>query len=117
MSKSKPKIMSLITFNHLFFDNKESCKNYFFSTFHPLRSVFPECGCVHYRNLSTRPHVYQCTKYDHQVHLFAGTIFQDNKSPLYKLLLGFYMFTTAYNGISAEELANTIDVNQKTLHF
>lgn len=112
--KQKPKTMSLITFNKLFFDNDEACRNFFFHVFHPLGFVCPECGCIHYRILSTRPHVYQCKNYYHQVNLFAGTIFQNNKLPLYTLLLGIFLFVTAHNGISAEELANSIDVNRKT---
>ena len=113
-SKPKPKTMSLITFNKLFFDNDEACRNFFFNAFHPEGFVCPECGCVHFRILSTRPHTYQCAHCYHQVHLFAGTIFQGNKLPLYTLLLGIYTFITAHNGISAEELANTIGVNRKT---
>lgn len=113
-SKPKPKTMSLVTFNKLFFDNEEACRNFFFNVFHPEGFVCPECGCTHFRILSTRSHTYQCTHCYHQVHLFAGTIFQDNKLPLYTLLLGIYLFVTAHNGISAEELANTIDVNRKT---
>lgn len=112
--KQKPKTMSLITFNKLFFDNYDACRNFFFNVFHPLGFVCPECGCVHFRNLSTRPNVYQCKQCYHQVHLFAGTIFQDNKLPLYTLLLGIYLYVTAHNGISAEELANSIGINRKS---
>lgn len=112
--KKKPKTMSLITFNKLFFGNEEACRNFFFNIFHPSVFVCPECGCIHYRILSTRPHVYQCKHCYHQVNLFAGTIFQNNKLPLYTLLLGIFLFVTAHNGISAEELANSIDVNRKT---
>lgn len=106
--------MSLITFNKLFFDNEEACRNFFFNIFHPSGFVCSKCGCIHYRILSTRPHVYQCKHCYHQVNLFVGTIFQNNKLPLYTLLLGIFLFVTSYNGISAEELANSIDVNRKT---
>ena len=46
--------------------------------------------------------------------LFAGTIFQDNKLPLYKLLLGLFLFFVSNKGISAIELRSHLDVNYKT---
>ena len=58
-AKAKPKIMSHITFNKLFFNNDDMCRN----------------------------NVYTCSQCSHQVYLFAGTIFQDNKLPLYTLLV------------------------------
>ncbi|MFV0551462.1 MAG: hypothetical protein ACK5L6_06020 [Anaerorhabdus sp.] len=52
-----------------------------------------------------------------QHYLFAGTIFQDNKLDLYKLILGLYIFFTSTKGMSAIELANELDVNYKTALF
>lgn len=95
----------------LYGNNDEACRDLLFSIFHPLGFVCPECGCVHYLNLSSCPHVFQCI---HQVNLFANTISQDNKLPLFTLLLGIYLFFTAHNAISAEELANTLGINRKS---
>lgn len=86
-AKAKPKIMSHITFNKLFFNNDDMCRIFFLNVFHPLGLVCPECGCVHFTLLKCRNNVYTCSQCSHQVYLFAGTIFQDNKLPLYTLLV------------------------------
>lgn len=112
--KTKPKTMSLITFNKLFFNNDEACRHFFFNIFHPLGFICPICGSTHYHTIQSRPGIHQCSCCYHQMHLFAGTIFQDNKLPIFTLLLGIYLFVTAHNGISAEELANTLGINRKS---
>lgn len=94
-AKAKPKIMSHITFNKLFFNNDDMCRNFFLNVFHPLGLVCPECGCVHFTLLKCRNNVYTCSQCSHQVYLFAGTIFQDNKLPLYTLLYGIFLFITS----------------------
>ena len=113
-AKRKPKIMNHVTFNKLFFNNDEMCRNFFLNVFHPLGLVCPKCGCVHFDLLKCRNNVYSCSKCSHQIYLFAGTIFQDNKLPLYTLLYGIFLFVTSKKGISAEELASEIGVNRKT---
>ncbi len=113
-AKCKPRIMDDITFNNIFFDNDEACRNFFLNVFHPIGLVCPECGCTHFTLLNTRNNVYTCSHCSHQICLFAGTIFQDNKLSLYKLLYGIFLFITSKKGISAEELSSKIHVNRKT---
>lgn len=113
-AKRKPKIMNHITFNKLFFNNDEACRNFFLNLFYPAGLVCPHCGCVHFTLLKTRNNVYSCSNCSHQIYLFAGTVFQDNKLPLYTLLYGIFLFVTSKKGISAEELAVQIGVNRKT---
>ena len=113
-AKAKPKIMSHITFNKLFFNNDDMCRNFFLNVFHPLGLVCPECGCVHFTLLKCRNNVYTCSQCSHQVYLFAGTIFQDNKLPLYTLLYGIFLFITSTKGISAEELSRQLGINRKS---
>lgn len=85
-AKAKSKIMSHITFNKLFFNNEDICRNFFLNVFYPLEVVCPECGCVYFVLLKCRNNVYTCSQCSHQVYLFARTIFQDNKLPLYMFL-------------------------------
>ena len=113
-AKSKPKIMNHITFNKIFFNNDEMCRNFFFNLFYPLGMVCPECGCVHFTLVKCRNNVYSCSKCSHQIYLFSNTIFQDNKLPLYTLLYGIFLFVTSKKGISAEELSRQLGVNRKT---
>ena len=58
--------------------------------------------------------LFECTKCRHQHYLFAGTIFQDNKLPLFKLILGLYFFFSANKGCTAIEMASELDINYKT---
>ena len=62
----------------------------------------------------TRRHIKVCAECGHPSCLFAGTIFQDCKLDLYKLLLGIFIFFTANKGVSAMEMRSQLDVNYKT---
>ncbi|MDD6421803.1 MAG: hypothetical protein PUF83_01910 [Intestinibaculum porci] len=60
---------------------------------------------------------YQRTIFNKKVNhkrLFANTIFQDNKLPLFKLILGMYLFFTNAKGMTAVELSDELDINYKT---
>lgn len=118
MSKSSTRArnrnISLTEFSKRFSNNEQACQNTLFKIFHPAGFICPKCGCTHYINLASRPHVYQCCHCRCQVNLFAGCIFQDNKMPLYTLLLGIYLFVSNRTGISEKRLSNFMGVNRKT---
>ena len=60
---------------------------------------------------------YQRTIFNKKVNhkrLFANTIFQDNKLPLFKLILGMYLFFTNTKGVNAVELSDELDINYET---
>jgi len=113
MTKRKPKKDSLVELTRKYANDDEACYDFFFHARYPEGYVCEKCGCTHYRKI-TRHRVAQCTECGHQQYLFAGTIFQDNKLPLFKLLLGLYLFFTSNKGISAVEMASLLDVNYKT---
>ena len=71
-AKAKPKIMSHITFNKLFFNNDDMCRNFFLNVFHPLGLVCPECGCVHFTLLKCRNNVTRDLVYSKVEVLGAG---------------------------------------------
>ena len=77
-------------------NNPTECFNFFFTMKYPTGFYCEKCEC------------------GHQHYLFAGTIFQDNKLELYKLLLGLFLFFNANKGISAVEKSSQLDVNCKT---
>lgn len=112
--KSKPKRMSEIELNNLYFNNEENCREFFIHAFYPNGFICPKCGHTHFYSLKSVNNAYQCKLCDYRIYLFAGTIFQDNKLPLYKLILGIYHFIHARNGISAEHLSTILGVNRKT---
>lgn len=114
MAKTKPRQLSIIEFNNIYYNNDEACMQYFIDAFHSGSFICPECGSSELHELKTRKGVYQCNQCYHQRCLFANTIFQDNKLPLYTLLLGIFIFINAKTGIAAEQLANQLGVNRKT---
>lgn len=113
MKALKPKKPSLIEFTRKYSNDEEACYDFFWNARHPDGFVCEKCGCTHYRKI-TRHRVAECKECGHQEYLFAGTIFQDNKLPLYKLLLGLFLFFTANKGISAVEMRSHLNVNYKT---
>lgn len=114
MTTLKPKKLSLVDFTDKYANNPDACEAFFFNAKYPDGYTCEKCGCTHYRKIKSRNHVYQCCECGHQQYLFAGTIFQDNKLDLYKLLLGLFLFFNANKGISAIELASNLNVNYKT---
>ena len=113
MTRQKPKKDSLVDFTRKYANDEEACYDFFFHARYPEGYICEKCGCSHFRKI-TRHRVAMCTECRHQQYLFAGTIFQDNKLPLYKLLLGLYLFFTSNKGISAIEMKSQLNVNYKT---
>ena len=82
MSKYKDKKPSMIEFTRKYANNDQACEDFFFHAKYPNGYYCEKCGCTHYKKISTRNHVYTCSKCGHQSCLFAGTIFQDCKLDL-----------------------------------
>lgn len=112
-AKIKPKKLSLIDIINTYSSNEMACVNFFFESKFPQGFYCEKCGCTHYYFIN-RGHVFQCQNCGHQHYLLAGTIFQDCKLPLFKVILGLYLVFSSNKGISAIELANQLDVNRKT---
>lgn len=100
ISKRKPKKDSMMQIINKYSHNHKACVDYFFNMKWPTGFYCEKCGCVHYYFLENR-NVFECAKCGHQHYLFARTIFQDNKLPLFKLILGLYLFFSANKGCSA----------------
>ncbi|MCG4593849.1 transposase, partial [Faecalibacillus faecis] len=113
ISKRKPKKDSMMQIINKYSHNHKACVDYFFNMKWPTGFYCEKCGCVHYYFLENR-NVFECAKCGHQHYLFARTIFQDNKLPLFKLILGLYLFFSANKGCSAIEMASQLNVNYKT---
>ena len=84
----------MIEFTRKYANNDQTCEEFFLRAKYPNGYYCKKCGCTHCRKISTRNHVYNCSKCCHLSCLFAGTIFQDCKLDLYKLLLGLFIFFT-----------------------
>lgn len=113
-TRYKPKKDSLVEFNQKHTNNDEACEEYFIQIRSLMVMSLEKCGCTHYKKITGRGYCYSCSSCGNQQYLLAGTIFQDNKLPLYKLLLDLFLFFTAKKGISAMEIRSHLDVNYKT---
>ncbi len=111
--KLKPKKDSLIALTRKYANDNAQCVQFFFNIKWPEGFVCEKCGCTHYYFVESRK-AYQCKECKKQHFLLAGTIFQDTKLDLYKLILGMFIFFTSNKGVSAIELASELDVNYKT---
>lgn len=112
-SKLKPAKESLFDIYEKYISNPQACIEFFFKIKWPNGFYCEKCGCTHYYEITDRK-VFACSKCGHQHYLLAGTIFQDNKLPLAKLIVAIYLFFTSNKGINAIELSNLIGVNYKT---
>lgn len=75
----------------------------------------PYCGgtrCSKYR--STRWHCKDCQS---NFSVLVGTIFQSSKIPLYKWFMAIYMLATYKKGVTSVQLANDLEITQKTAWF
>ena len=64
--------------------------------------------------LNTEKNVLVCIHCGKQHYSFANTIFQDNKLPLFKFILGLYLLLTNTRGITAVALLDELNINYKT---
>lgn len=113
MTKLKPKKPSTIEFVQKYANNPDACRDVLFQALHPNGWECPVCHHKQYKLIRGGKAV-ECSHCSTKDYLLAGTIFRDNKLPLFKLLLGIYLFFVSNKGISAVELRNHLDVNIKT---
>lgn len=104
---------SLIDLTRRYANNNEECIKYFFNSKWPTGFYCEKCGCTHYYFIK-RGNVFKCKECGHEHHLLAGTVFQDSKLDLYKIILGLYLFFVNNKGISAVDMMNSLHVNYKT---
>ena len=114
MSKSlKSKKGSLIKLTRKYASNDAECRKFFFDMKWPTGFYCEKCGHTHYYFIK-RNKVYKCSSCAYEHSLLANTIFQDNKLDLYTLIFAMFLFFSSNKGVSAIELASSLDVNYKT---
>lgn len=97
-AKRKPKKPSLVDFTNKYANNEDAYRDFFFHAMYPDRKVCDQYCCGHYLPAAIRNNVWQCDGCGHQQYLFVGSIFQDNKLDLYKLLPGLFSFFSSNSG-------------------
>lgn len=112
-TRLKPKKDSIIDIINKYSNDIQACIMFFFQLKWPTGFYCEKCGCKHYYFIKNR-NVFCCSECGHQHYLLAGTIFEKNKLPLFKLILGLYMFFVDNEGVSAAELRTQLDINYKS---
>jgi transposase-like protein len=65
----------------------------------------------------TSRRVWKCAECRKQFSVLIGTVFEDSRIPLSKWLLAMQMLCSAKNGVSAHELARTLEISVKSAWF
>ena len=107
MSKKdlKTRKVSMIDITRKYANDDYACVQFFIQVKRPTGFYCKKCSCTHHY-YTKRHNVLECTACKHQHYLFAGTIFQDNKLELYKLILCLYLFFSSNKGCSGIEMVN-----------
>lgn len=108
--RKKPSLLEVID---KYFKNQDACIQFFMQIKYPDGYYCEKCGCRHYWN-SCNGRVQICSRCRSKQSLLEGTIFQWCKLPLFKLILGIYLFLTENKGLSAIQLAANLDINYKS---
>lgn len=87
----KPKKDSLIPLTIVYCNNNDACISFFIRAKWPTGFFCEKYGCHHYYFISSK-HALECNHCKKQHYLLTDIISQDNKLPLYKLILGLYLF-------------------------
>ena len=112
-SRRKPKKDSMIDFTKKYANNYEACVEFFFDLKWPDGFYCDQCNSTHCYKINGR-NVFECQKCHKQHSLLAGTIFQDCKLDLYKLILGIFLFFTSNKGVTGIEISSALDINYKS---
>jgi transposase-like protein len=98
-----------------YFSDEEKAVEFMAALRWPNGPCCPQCGSVDVKYISTR-RVWQCKDCENkkQFSVRVGTIFEDSKLPMGKLLVAVWMIVNAKNGISSHELARSLGITQKS---
>ena len=109
----KPKKVSFVSLTKKYANDQEACIEFFKNAKWPTGYYCEKCQCTHYYFVK-RHNVFECSHCGHQEYLLSKTLFQDNKLPLYKLILGLFLFFSENKGCTAIKLASDLDINYKS---
>ena len=107
--------LSLIKFFKMYPDEKAAVK-FFEDLRWGEKITCPYCGSTEISDCK-HPMPHRCRHCRKHFSVRVGTVFQDSKLPLQKWLLAIYILTNSKKGISSVQLADYLDVTQKTAWF
>lgn len=82
----------------------------------PGNQICPDCGLItnHYWRKHRRHWRYRAKGCEREFSATQGTIFQDHKLPLKKILIAIFLYVVHWKGNAAHEMLRLIDVNFRT---
>lgn len=109
---------SIIQFNN-YFNTDEKCRLYLEQQRWNGTPACPHCGSINVCRFASDNKIFKCREKQcrKKFSVTVGTIYENTKVPLTKWFLATYILSTHSKGISSLQLANMVDVTQKTAWF
>lgn len=115
MSKS-PSAYPTLSVREFFkrFPDDEACLVRIFNVRHGERHVCRACGKEATFHRMTNRRAWACSNCGDHLYPTAGTIFEDNRTPLQMWFYAIYLFCASRHGVSGKELQRQLGVTYKT---
>src|ERR1700751_3141860 len=101
------------------FATDQMCHDYLVQVRWNGKPICPKCGNDNMNYYLAKRKVYKCSNPNcyKQFNVVRETIFERSKMPLHKWFLAIYFFTTTKRGVSSCQLAEFLNVQQRTAWF
>lgn len=99
------------------FGTEEKCREFLIEKRWDGRPKCPQCGNNHMNYYLTTRKTWKCCKCKKQFSLKSNTILENSNLPLVTWFKAIYYFTTKKRGVSSIQLAEWLEIEQKTAWF
>ena len=101
------------------FDTDEKCREFLEQQRWGKTPACPHCGSLNVHRFETDKRIFKCREKEcrKKFSVTVGTIYENTKIPLTKWFLTTYILSVHSKGISSLQLANWLDVTQKTAWY
>ena len=106
-------IMDLIKF----FNTEEKCHQFLKSILWANGKKCPKCGGCNIQEYKSNFKKNRCADCKFDFSIIKGTIFDDSRLPLQKWFMAIYLLNSSKKGVSSVDLAEKIDITQKSAWF
>lgn len=99
------------------FGTEKQCREYLIQKRWDGRPECPQCGNNHMNYYLSSRQTWKCSKCKKQFSLTKGTIFENSNLPLVTWFKAIFYFTTKKRGVSSCQLAEWLEIEQKSAWF
>jgi len=101
------------------FDTDEKCREFLELQRWGTTPACPHCGSTNVRRFETDKRIFKCREKEcrNKFSVTVGTIYENTKIPLTKWFLATYILSIHSKGISSLQLANWLDITQKSAWY